>query len=140
MEKKEERLNRFRTPLGSRFVPIFELNEKDEVVDSGKRHDLYAEIQSYRESVELDKIVARSLISGETFLPPKEAFGDATILPHDPLEAMNLSKQAQFFMNSLSSEDKELLESKGFDAFIAEKIAANLKSKTAEDPQGGMDE
>lgn len=116
---------------GLKEIPVFQLDENNEVVDSGKRTNRYAEIQSHKDEVLIENIIKSALISGTSLAASDESFGDATLLPKDGLELNERSKAANAFYDSLNPEQKSLLASQGFDALIADVIAKQQKAVAA---------
>lgn len=120
---------RFQCDSGSHEVPTFEFDETGELVVSGKT-DLFAQIQSFKEDVLLDKILLRCSLTGESLMAPPEAYGDATVFPKDLLEAKQMSTGVDRFKSSLSSEDLSYLLDKGFDEFIKFKVSQAQSSES----------
>lgn len=115
------RSERFYCDIGTHDIPVFGLDENGEVVVTGST-DLFAQIQSHKDEVLLDKIIARCALTGETLTCSDEAFGDSTILPKDLLDAKNQALKVDSFKSGLSSDDLSFLMEKGFDDFLKYKI------------------
>lgn len=128
---------RFQADPGTREVPTFQFDENGDLVVSGKT-DLFAQIQSFKDDVLLDKILLRCSLTGDSFEASADAFGDATVLPKDLLEAKTMSNNVDSFKSTLSQDDLSLLLEKGFDEFLKFKIAqqstaAEVKSEVKAD-------
>lgn len=117
---------------GSREFPIFELNEKGDVVDTGKKENVWDKIQSFEDEVLLKNIIRRCGLTGETLEAKLEAFGDSTVLPKSLLELKQSQDRIQGFVDSLSKSDLDLLNDKGFDEFISVKIAEKLSNQSTD--------
>lgn len=131
---------RFQADSGTREVPTFQFDDSGELIVSGKT-DLFAQIQSFKDDVLLDKILLRCSLSGESLEAPAEAFGDATILPKDLLEAKTMSNNVDSFKSSLSKDDLSMLLDKGFDEFIKFKVeqAQSVAQSSAHSPAQSED-
>lgn len=112
-------------------TPVFEFDENGELVDTGRKINTDAEIQSHKDEVLLSKIIERCGLTGESLLAPVESFGDATLMPRSILEAHEQAQRVQFFVNGLSDDDLKSLNEIGFDAFISEKIKAAAQKTVA---------
>lgn len=119
---------RFYCSSGDKEFPIFEYNEDGELVDTGRKENVYDKIQSYKDEVLLENIIKRCGLTGETLEAPKEAFGDSTVLPQSLLELKQNGQKVQSFVDSLSDDDLKSLNDKGFDAFLLDKLQA-MKAK-----------
>lgn len=117
----------FVCPSGTQEVPVFSVDENNDVVPSGKTN-LFAEIQSHLSEVVLDKLIARCELAGTSLEAPDEMFGDSTILPSDLLDAKSQINSVNAFKSSLSSDDLSLLLEKGFDEYVKIKLAAAVSS------------
>lgn len=124
---------RYHSCSGNKEFPIFEYNEDGELVDSGKKENVYEKIQSYKDEVLLENIIKRCGLTGETLEAPKECFGDTTVMPKSLLELKQSGQKVQSFVDSLSDSDLILLNEKGFDAFILSKIADAKKASEKKD-------
>lgn len=127
------------SPQGDNEFPVFELNADGEVVDSGKKTDVNALIQTYKDGVLLENIIRRASMTGESFVAPSDCFGDSRVLPKDLLDAKLHSQRVQSFVDGLSDSDLALLNEKGFDEFLTSKIAAAAAAASAaqSDKNGG---
>jgi len=128
---------------GSKEFPIFELDEKGDVVDTGKKENVWNKIQSYEDEVLLKNIIRRCGLTGETLEAKPEAFGDSTVLPKSLLDLKQSQDRVQGFVDSLSKSDLDLLNDKGFDEFISAKIAEKLSNQSADSnivKEGGKNE
>lgn len=119
----------FHCPSGEKDFPIFEYDDTGELIMTEKKENVFEKIQSFEEEVLLKNIIQRCGLTGETLLASPENFGDSTVLPQTLLEAKQQSQKVQGFVDSLSDEDLDLLNSKGFDDFILAKIAALSANK-----------
>lgn len=115
------RSQRYFCDSGTHEVPVFGLDDNGDVIITGST-DLFAQIQSHKDEVLLDKIIARCALTGETLTCSDDSFGDSTILPKDLLEAKTQALKVDSFKSGLSSEDLSFLMEKGFDDFLKYKI------------------
>lgn len=120
-------------PAGESVFPIFELDENGDVVDTGRKKNIQAEIESFKDSVLLSKIIERCQLTGESLEAPIGAFGDARVLPQNLMELKERQNRVSDFVDSLSDADLASLNELGFDAFLSAKLSA-LKKET---PQEG---
>lgn len=119
----------FETPCGNNEFPIFVEDENGEIVYSGKNKNIQKEIDSYKDSVLLSKIVERCCLTGEFLEAPAECFGDTRVLPKDLMDAENRKIKAQSFIDSLSDQDLNTLNEVGFDEFIKSKLETAAKKE-----------
>ena len=69
------------SPTGDGFVPEFALDEKGELVETGK-HSLYYEIQSHKDECTLETLLSRALNGDPNALNQRQGFyGDITNAP-----------------------------------------------------------
>uniref|UniRef100_A0AAU8B3K9 Internal scaffolding protein n=1 Tax=Dulem virus 135 TaxID=3145612 RepID=A0AAU8B3K9_9VIRU len=69
------------SPTGDGLVPEFALDEKGELVETGK-HSLYMEIQSHRDECTVETLLARAMNGDLTALNKRDGFyGDITSVP-----------------------------------------------------------
>ena len=129
------------SPSGCPERPIFEFDENGELVDTGKKTNTDALIDSYKDSVLLENIIKRCSMTGETFYAPEECFGDSRVLPTDLLDAKMKGSKVQSFVDSLSDADLSLLNEKGFDEFLLSKLkSVSTKTEPSSskiEPSGG---
>lgn len=129
------------SPSGETVDHVFRFNEKHELVDTGKTVDIQKQIDSYLDDVLIEKIVQRSLMTGESFEASPEMFGDATKIPKSLLELQQEGQKVQNFVDGLSDSDLSRLNEVGFDSFMKEKIearAAELAAQKAAKSEGGV--
>lgn len=129
----------FHCSSGDREFPIFQLNDVGEVIDSGKKENVFDKIQSYEDNVLLSNIIKRCGLTGESLSASPENFGDTTVLPKSLLDLKQSQDRVQGFVDSLSKSDLDLLNEKGFDEFISAKIAAKISAQTADQKKEGDD-
>lgn len=127
---------RFFSPVGTHDVPEFGFDDDGELVVTGQT-DLFKSIQAFEAESDLAKIVERCRLLGTDLSAPVEAFGDSTQLPKSLLEVQDQVNRVQEFTNSLSQEDLQVLSSKGFDQFIADKLAAIQQAQQAQPVKDG---
>lgn len=99
---------RFRSHVGSRIADVFSSRfDKDgklEVYKSGETN-LYAQIQSFKDSVDLDLIIERFQNGDQTALNQKAGFfHDVTELPSNLLDSYNLLNQGEQAFMALPAE------------------------------------
>lgn len=127
----------FHCSSGEKEFPIFCLNEEGEVIDSGKKENVFAKIQTFEDDVLLSNIIKRCGLTGETLLPSSENYGDTTVLPTSLLDLKQSQGKVQDFVDSLSKSDLDLLNDKGFDEFISSKISALIAEKNSDVKKDG---
>lgn len=128
------------SPVGEKEFPIYELDGDGNLVDTGKKTNVDAAIQSHKDSVLLENIIRRCSVTGETLSAPQECFGDSRVLPQSLLDAKIKSNRIQAFVDGLSDSDLALLNEKGFDEFLSSKIAAAASAAKPDDKGGVKDE
>jgi len=124
------------SPAGSPTFPLFEENGDREVVMTDKVKNVFEEIQSHKDDCLLENIIRRASVSGESLVAPLETFGDTTQLPQSILEAHDQRQKVQSFVDGLSDGDLSLLNDKGFDGFLAAKIAEMQANKEVKESDG----
>lgn len=123
---------RFETDSGTHEIPVIGLDENGETCVVGMT-DFFAEIQSHKDEVALDKIVARCTLTGEDLSAPEGSFGDTTIFPKDLLEAKQMEQRLESFTSKLEKTDLDFLYEKGFDEFLKMKVDSIKKEEVKKD-------
>ncbi len=97
-------------PVGSRskqlYAPIYDDRGILHLREAG-RHDLYGEIQSHRESVDIHVLLARYRSGDESALSRIQgAYGDFTQMPTTFAEALNTFLAAEAYFDALPAETR----------------------------------
>lgn len=111
------------TPAGSRFKPEYSARYDDKgvlVLDEVGTVDVYSDIQSYHDSVEIHNIMRRYL-NGETDVLERVQgfYADASDLPDSYVGFLNKFQESQEFFAQLPPEIREIYNN-DFAQFIAD--------------------
>lgn len=113
----KNRVLRFKTrhvpsKSGEKLVDEFKLTYNDdgtqEVIVCGKR-DIYAEIQSHADSVDIHKIIEMCIVTGneEPLYKTKGFYGDLVGMPKTYAEALQKAAEAEHLWSQLPTDVKE---------------------------------
>lgn len=113
------------TKHGDRFAPVYTLKSADtlELEETGQK-DIYSEIQSHAESVDIKNIMLRYQLGDESVMDKKKGmFIDITMMPKSLAEYQDLAMRAEQQFNGLPSEIRAEYD------FSAEKFIADIGSE-----------
>lgn len=126
---------RINQPIGSRihvtYIGKLDKNGVVQLVESGKT-DVYAAIQSHKDSCDINLIVKRYAM-GDTsaLMRGNPQYGDFTEMPRTLAEALNAVNAAQAFFEGLDVEQRKQYDF-NFEKFISSLTFGEEKSPAAE--------
>ena len=94
---------------GSREKIVFEsrFNGRSLVVEPTGKYDIQADIESYAPYCDLNYMLSRLRVGDATVLAQRQAmYGDFSGLPDNPIDAINLVRNAEQRFSMLSAEEK----------------------------------
>lgn len=122
------------SPVKTLYSPVFDKSGVWHLEESGK-HDLYAEIQSHADSVDIHVILQRFQSGDVSVLQRVQGtYGDFTSMPKTFAEALNTMIAAEQYFMSLPVETRAQF-GHNFNQFIASMDAPDFTSKMGLDPK-----